>query len=139
MNCIVCFVLVGVIILGLLLFIFISFSKKGTHQLDLEKYRVKYLEIENNLKKDDDLSCHMTIINADKLLDQALKDIGYSGATMGERLKSARSKFKNNNKVWEAHKLRNRIVHEPNVSLSYRDCRIALLGFKEALKDLGAI
>lgn len=139
MNYTVFFVLVGIIILGLLLFIFISFSKKGAHQLDLEKYRVKYLEIENNLKKDDDLSYHMTIINADKLLDQALKDIGYSGATMGERLKSASSKFKNNNKVWESHKLRNRIVHEQNVSLNYRDCRIALLGFKEALKDLGAI
>ena len=139
MNCVVCFVLVGVIVLGLLLFIFISFNKKGIHKLDIEKYRVKYLEIENNLKQDDDLSYHMTIINADKLLDQALKDIGFSGSTMGERLKSAKSKFKNNNNVWEAHKLRNRIVHEESVSLTYRDCRIALIGFKEALKDLGAI
>lgn len=139
MNYLICFLLVGIIIFGLLLFVLISFNKKGIHKLDVEKYRVKYLEIENNLKKDDDLSYHMTIINADKLLDQALKDIGFLGSTMGERLKSASSKFKNNNKVWGAHKLRNRIVHEQNVVLTYRDCRIALLGFKEALKDLGAI
>lgn len=141
MNYSIFFLLVGIIILGLILisFVFISSNKKGIHKLDVEKYRVKYLEIENNLKKDDDLSYHMTIINADKLLDQALKDIGFSGSTMAERLKSANLKFKNNNKVWNVHKLRNRIVHEQNVVLTYRDCEIALLSFKEALKDLGAI
>lgn len=139
MNYVVCFIFVGVIALGLILFIFMSFNKKGVHKLDIEKYRVRYLELENNLKKDDDFSYHMTIINADKLLDQALKDIGYSGLTMGERLKSARSKFNKNNNVWAAHKLRNRIVHEQNVTLTYQECRKTLLYFKDALKDLGAI
>ena len=75
MNCLICFILVAIIILGLALFILMSFNKGAPVKLDVEKYRVSYLEIENNLKQDD-LSCHMTIINADKLLDQALKDLG---------------------------------------------------------------
>ncbi len=138
MNCLICFILVAIIILGLALFILMSFNKGAPVKLDVEKYRVSYLEIENNLKQDD-LSCHMTIINADKLLDQALKELRIPGVTMGDRLKNAKSKFHNNDRVWSAHKLRNRIVHEHGVDLTYKDCRVALAGFKEALKDLGAI
>lgn len=133
------FALAGVIIIGGLILVLISLTKKGKKHLDVEKYRVKYLSIEQQLKKDDQNSFHMTVLNVDKLLDQALREKGLRGNTMGERMKSASSIFSDNNGVWAAHKLRNKIAHEPDVHITYDTVRYALAHIKRALKDLGAI
>lgn len=81
----------------------------------------------------------LAIINADKLLDTALKKRKFTGKTMGERLVSAQRKLTNNDAVWFAHKLRNRLVHEQDVSLKEKDVKDALTGIRQALKDLGAL
>lgn len=81
----------------------------------------------------------LAVIDADKLLDEALKRSRYKGKTMGERLVSAQRDIKNNDDVWFGHKLRNRVVHETNVKLSKRDVKDALIGIRGALKDLGAL
>ena len=81
----------------------------------------------------------MAVIEADKLLDEALKRRSFKGATMGERMVSAQAKLSNNNAAWNAHKLRNRLVHEQNVRLRDNEIDQALRGFKQALKDLGAL
>lgn len=79
----------------------------------------------------------MSIIHADKLLDQALKGLGYKGETMGERLISAKNKLKNKDAVWAAHKLRNRIAHETLFEPTPEDVNRALKGYQKAFKDLG--
>lgn len=81
----------------------------------------------------------LSVIDADKLLDEALKKSRFSGKTMGERMVSAQRKLSDNDGVWFAHKLRNRLVHEPNVRLKEADAKRALSGFRQALKDLGAL
>jgi hypothetical protein len=81
----------------------------------------------------------MTVLNADKLLDQALRERAIKGETMGERMKTLRDTWSNANAVWSAHKLRNQIAHEADVRVTYDDARRALAGFKQALKDVGAI
>ncbi len=81
----------------------------------------------------------LAIINADKLLDEALKRRHYKGKTMGERLVSAQHDLTNNDGVWFGHKLRNRIVHEENTKLKKHDVQLALIGMRQALKDLGAL
>lgn len=80
----------------------------------------------------------LAIINADKLLDIALKRRRFVGKTMGERMVAAQRKFTNNDGVWYAHKLRNRLVHEQDVHLREKDVKDALIGIRQALKDLGA-
>jgi len=127
-----------VIVAGALLFAMITFSKRG-HKLDVEKYRTRWLTIEQSLERDNQASYHMAVLNADKLVDQALKDLGYSGQTMAERLKATRGKLTKREAVWKAHKLRNRVAHEPEVNVKYDQARMALASFKRALKDLGAI
>jgi len=129
----------GVIVVGVLLIIVISVTKKGGTQLDIEKYRMKWLAIETQLKRDEPSSFHLTVLNADKLLDQALKERGFRGETMGERMKNAKTSWNNANAVWTAHKLRNQIAHETDVRIDYDLARRALASFKQALKDLGAI
>ena len=119
--------------------ILLAIVTRGHKQLDKHKYRSKWLTIEGSLLKESVSSYHMAILNADKLLDLALKEAGYKGSTMGERLKSAKQVFSNRNAVWAAHKLRNQIAHETDVRVEYDAARRALASIKQALKDVGAI
>lgn len=125
-----------VIIAGVILLAVVT---KGQKQLDKQKYRSRWLKIESSLKQDSQSSYHLAVLNADKLLDHAMKDAGYKGSTMGERLKGAKQVFTNRNAVWSAHKLRNQIAHEPDVQVEYETARRALASLKQALRDVGAI
>lgn len=129
----------GILVVGILLIVVISISKKGPTQLDVDKYRSKWLTIEQQLKRDEVSSYHLAVLNADKLLDQAMRERAVRGETMGERMKNLRETWSNANAVWSAHKLRNQIAHESEVQVSYEDARRALAGFKQALRDVGAI
>ena len=79
------------------------------------------------------------LFRSDKLLDQALRERGLAGKTMGERMKQCQGKWSNGNGVWAAHKLRNRIAHETDVRIDYTRTKQALAAYKQGLKDLGAI
>ncbi len=78
------------------------------------------------------------LITADKLLDNALKDL-IPGQTMGERLKNLRGKVDNGTyqRMWEAHKLRNNLVHELNFEPPHFVLREAVANLKNALIKLG--
>ncbi|MDB5184604.1 MAG: hypothetical protein JWN38_412 [Candidatus Saccharibacteria bacterium] len=79
------------------------------------------------------------IAEADKLLDDVLKRRHYKGKTTGERLVTAQHDLTNNEGVWFGHKLRNRIEAESLKKVSKQDTLEALGGFRQALKDLGAL
>lgn len=131
------FFLAAVLIVGAILFAVITMTKGGRTHLDVDKYRSKWLEIEQKLTKDDVASHQLCILNADKLLDQALREKGVPGNTMGERMKV--TKWSNANAVWTAHKLRNQIAHESDITIDYMAARRALASFKQGLKDIGAV
>lgn len=133
------FTFAAIIIVGALLFAVIGLNKKGRKNLDVDHYRVKWLAIEQQLKRDEVASYSLAVLNADKLLDHALKERGLKGETMGDRMKSAKDIFSSRNEVWAAHKLRNKIAHEPDVRVTYEAARHAIGSFKRALKDVGAI
>jgi len=135
----VIFFLASILIFGGLLFAVIVLARKGPRPLDVDKYRTRWMTVEQQLKRDEVGSYQLCVLNADKLLDQALKDRGIQGETMGDRLKQMKSKWSNANNVWSAHKLRNKIAHETDVKLDYNGARQALSAFKQALKDVGAI
>ena len=81
------------------------------------------------------------IIQADKLLDDALKKAKYKGKTTGERLVAAQHTLSSNDTVWFGHKLRNRLEADgvDVRKLKKQDVLDALGGFREALRDLGAL
>jgi len=55
----------------------------------------------------------LAIIEADNMLDEMVRKLGYGGEDLGERLKAVEpSDFDNLQSAWEAHKVRNQIVHE---------------------------
>lgn len=138
MNSLVITMFIVVVVIGIGLLIFMGMTRRGGRSLDQEKYRSRWLAITQGMGETAE-SWQFAIMNADKLLDQALKERGVSGETMGERLKNSKAHLSNVDSVWRAHKLRNRIAHEDGVNVSKRQTNEALKIFKKALTDVGAL
>lgn len=77
--------------------------------------------------------------DADKLLDRALKKRKFKGKTMGERMVSAQRTFSDNDGAWFAHNLQKKIKADPAFKLKESDVKDALVGFRQALRDIGAL
>jgi hypothetical protein len=120
-----------------MLFAAAFFKRRNVPKLNHEYFGMRWKELQALCS--DKKTWPLAIIDADKLLDEALKRSRYRGKTMGERLVTAQHNISNNDSVWFAHKLRNKIVHEQHVSLKEADVKNALIGFRQALKDLGAL
>ena len=110
------------------------FKKKDEDEV--RTMRQKMDEVKELLKSDSSLSWRMAVIEADKLMDSALKRTFTRGETMGERLKAAVFKNPKIRKVWEAHSLRNDLVHESDRHLSRSEAERAVKLFEEGMKDL---
>src|ERR1700693_1601141 len=109
----------------------VVFLKRRPHKLRNKYFEKKWQELQKLCS--DKATWSDAIINADKLLDEALKKKKYGGKSMGERLVSAQRDFKDNDGVWFGHKLKNKLDGEPNLKLRQKQVKDALLGIKRAL------
>lgn len=100
---------------------------------------VRWHEVEQHLKKGGPTHFRQAIIEADKLVDYVLQQLGVSGESMGERLRQAQPRFTDYQGIWDAHKTRNQVVHEMNKDVLSFETKSALKKFHAALKDLGAL
>jgi hypothetical protein len=76
------------------------------------------------------------VMDADKLLEHFMRRRGWQGS-FGEMLKRNGPKFTDLNGLWRAHKLRNGLAHQLNLSLGAGEAEQAIRAFRRALKDLG--
>lgn len=130
----------SVAVVGILIFVAILLTSRKKYSFDKMEYQTDFLAIENGLLKENPATFNLSVVEADKLLDKALLEMGVSGRTMGERLKKCgKEKFTKLDSVWRAHKLRNQIAHEPRFTVDYAQSKRALAVYRQALKDLGAI
>jgi len=131
--------LIGVVIAALIILLLGSrlALRFRPRRLPVEKFQERWTEVESLCAKAD--TWPLAVLNADKLLDDALKQRRFKGKTMGERLVSAQRELSRNDSVWFGHKLRNKIVHEEMGRLYRRDVLNAVRGFRDALRDLGAL
>jgi hypothetical protein len=113
------------------------FIRRRPGKLDKQEFQTKWQSAQGLCAKED--TWPLAVINADKLLDEALKKLKYRGKTMGERMVAAQHEISDNDSMWFGHKLRNKLVHEDMKKLKKKDVMTALIGFREALKDLGAL
>lgn len=111
--------------------------RRRTTKLNTAYYTERWRELQMHCA--DKKTWPLAIIDADNLLDKALRARKYKGKTTGERLVAAQHSLSANDGVWFGHKLRNKIVHEDARKLSKQDVLEALNGFRQALKDLGAL
>jgi hypothetical protein len=123
---------------GLLLIVLgSSLLKRRPKKLNVQKFQARWQEVQHCCKTKD--TWPLAVINGDKLVDDALKQRRYRGKTMGERLVSAQRDLTDNDSVWFGHKLRNKLVHEQTPPLKQAEVMRVLTGFRQALKDLGAL
>lgn len=75
------------------------------------------------------------VMEAEKVLDHAFKLLGYEGS-FADKLQKAERLLPNYQPLWDAHKLRNRIAHEPGFSVSEQEAKRAVSQFEKALTAL---
>jgi hypothetical protein len=132
------FFLLGIVIFGVGVLLIVSrVARRRQPRLNQQYFNDHWLELLARVRTPEGMV--LAVIDADKLLDEALKKRHFKGRTMGERLVAAQRFISDNDAVWYAHKLRNRLVHEPNVRLKKKEAQQALAGFKTGLHDLGAL
>ncbi len=107
---------------------------RGINKKAVQKY---WQKVEAYLERNADPK--HAVAEADKLLDYVLRKQRYGGEKMSERIKKAEIKFKDREAIWQAHKLRNRIVHEPGFEVGKDRARNAVSAIRQGLKDLGAL
>jgi len=98
-----------------------------------ERWEVVQTHIESNNPSD----WKLAIIEADAILDDMVKKIGYSGDNLGERLKSVEvSDFTSIQSAWEAHKVRNQIAHEGvGFELTHREARRVVELYRDVFEE----
>jgi hypothetical protein len=81
----------------------------------------------------------IALTEADALLDKALKQRRFKGKTTGERLVAAQHELSSNDTVWFSHKFCQKMTNVDVRTLKKKEVADALAGFRQALRDLGAL
>jgi hypothetical protein len=126
------------IVIGMVMLVSITYLQKKRSFVDRQFFIDRWDTIQKTYQNTPSKWMEV-LIEADKLVDEALKQRGYSGKTMGERMVSANRIFKDPDMIWNAHKLRNRVVHETGIKVKKSHVSYALRGYRKALKDLEVI
>lgn len=97
-------------------------------------------EIEKHINSTREAEWKFAVIEADKLVDELLKNAGFAGDTMGDRLMNIQpGQLTTLQGLWEAHKIRNRLVHDTNYFLRYTEAKRAVGLYEKTLKELQAL
>jgi hypothetical protein len=137
----VVFVLVGLtfvffIVRAVMSFLRRFFAGNRLDGMDRKAVLARWNEIERMIQAGGEMHLKIAVMEADKLLDHALKAMAIPGQTLGERLKYAAYKYPKIKNVWNAHRLRNSLAHEASFYLEPSMARRAVKDFKEALQTL---
>lgn len=111
-------------------------SSLKSYHLNRKQIHSQWLEIQELIKLGKPSNLQKALLSADKLLDYALRGLGFSGETMAERLKPAKTRFSDYDGIWYAHKLRNRAVHDLENEVLSHEIKKAIKIYERALKDL---
>lgn len=101
----------------------------------------RWVGIESQVTTDNPNDWRHAIIEADIMLEDVLVDAGYTGTTLGERLKSASAQpFNTLNDAWEAHKVRNHIAHAgSDFVLTQKKAQDTITQYGRVFREFGVI
>ena len=89
------------------------------------------------LNKNDEANLRLALIEADNLFDDLLKQMRLPGESMADRLKYLNSsQISNIDEIWQAHKLRNIIVHNSEYPITRSEIEFSVRAYEKALKEL---
>jgi len=79
----------------------------------------------------------LAVIEADDLLNDILKKMGYKGETMAKILEQLDATILSDiEEVWEVHKIRNNVVHDPDYKLSLEQAKEVLGIYEKTFRTL---
>jgi len=110
---------------------------KPVRKLKVDRFQKRWQELQKMCSSKEEWA--EAIARADRLLDEALRKKRIRGKNMGERLVKAQRMLTDNDGAWFGHKLRAKIEAEPELKLKESEVKSALVGIRQALKDLGAL
>ncbi len=96
----------------------------------------RWLAVENLLYSSSESDWKLAIIEADKMLEELLGILGYSGQSLGDKLLAVeKGDMQTLDEAWEAHKYRNRIAHEAGMQVSEREAKRILGLYKKVFQE----
>ena len=141
--------LTGIVFL-LLVIVVVKLNRLAAKRIDIAKIiappspassgvNARWEEVQRHITSTREAEWKFAVIEADKVVDDILKN-SFPGETMGERLMNIdRSQLEKLNALWEAHKIRNRLVHDTNYFLRYAEAKRAVILYERTLKVLHAL
>ncbi|MFA6536873.1 MAG: hypothetical protein WCT18_00565 [Patescibacteria group bacterium] len=131
-------------VMAVVFFVFIFYfyrKRKKVYNDNIDRRFIKdrWQKIEELLNLKHEMNCKLAVIEADKILEDVLKSMYFSGETMAERLKVAGYKFPKLRHVWWAHKVRNMCVHDLRYVLKFSEAKKVISLFKDALEELDVL
>lgn len=82
----------------------------------------------------------LAVLEADKLVEDALARAGFPGDSFGDRLTNIQpGTLRSLDGIWWAHKVRNRVAHEIDYFLRYTEAKQVLGYFEAALVELNLL
>jgi len=114
--------------------------KKKLHEKNPLAMR-EWKRIQKKVREGSPQAFTVAIIEADKLVDELLRQEGLSGDFMAERLEQLRRarSMKTLEKIWQAHRIRNNLVHTPGFQISPSHAEDMIKTYEAFLKEFGAI
>ncbi len=105
--------------------------------LSKNKARERFDTIVRRLESNNPSQYKAAVLEADQFADEVLKESGYDGANMGERLANIQpGQLVSYEALKGAHAVRNRIVNEPNFALSREEAENLLEQYKKLFIEL---
>ncbi|MDP3875080.1 MAG: hypothetical protein Q8Q22_00980 [bacterium] len=107
----------------------------------VESKNKKWEKVMKYANSNDASDWRLAIIEADVMLEELLRIIGYKGESVGEMLKSVDKKeFLAIEDAWEAHKIRNAIAHSGgDFQLNERETKRVITLFEKVFKEFQII
>ncbi len=103
------------------------------------KISKKWGKIKKRLEKDNEAEYKLALIEADKILDDILKKMGYGEKSLNEKLKRLSSNDVSNlEELLKANEICQNVVHDPNYRLNKEKAEEIINIFEESFKDLEA-
>ncbi len=103
-------------------------------------HNARWDEIEKHINSTREAEWKFAVVEADKLVDETLKEAEFPGDTLGDRLMNIQpGQLTTLEGLWEAHKIRNRLVHDTNYFLRYTEAKRAVTLYKKTLEELEAV
>jgi hypothetical protein len=97
----------------------------------------RWAQVLGHLESVQESEWKVAVLEADKLVDDALARAGFPGESFGDRLMNIQpGALVSLDGIWWAHRIRNRLAHEMDYYLRYTEARQAVAYYEQALSEL---